>query len=85
MYINKSELESVGDYQQFVDLYNQIVDDCRQCRIDAKLSQTDLSEMLEVNRWRIVDFEHKKKLDWQMLFLTSKKLGIDIFFNHKIN
>jgi len=85
MYINKSELESVGDYQQFVDLYNQIVDDCRQCRIDAKLSQTDLAKLLRVNRWRIVDFEHKKKLDWQMLFLASQKLGIDIFFNHKIN
>ena len=84
MYINKNELECVGNYQQFSDLYNQIVDDCRQCRIDAKLSQMDLAEMLAVNRWRIVEFEHKKKMDWQILFLAAEKLGIEIFFNHKI-
>jgi DNA-binding XRE family transcriptional regulator len=85
MYINESELECVGNYQHFTDLYSQIVDDCRQCRTEAKLSQTDLAEMLAVNRWRIVEFEQKKKLDWQILFLASQKLGIDIFFNHKIN
>ena len=85
MYINENELECVVNYQQFTDLYNQIVGDCRQCRVDAKLSQTDLAKMFGVNRWRIVEFEHKKKMDWQILFLASKKLGIEIFLNHKIN
>lgn len=84
--MNNKELQNshVENYQQFKDNYNKIVDDCRQCRIDAKLSQTDLADMFGVNRWRIVEFEQKKKMDWQILFLASEKLGIEIFFNHKI-
>jgi hypothetical protein len=41
--------------------------------------------MLAINRWRIVEFEQKKKMDWQILFLASEKLGIEIFLTHKIN
>jgi hypothetical protein len=44
-----------------------------------------MANWLNVGRWRIIEFESKKKMDLEMLFNYSDKLSIDIFLNHKIN
>jgi DNA-binding XRE family transcriptional regulator len=82
---NEIEIKAVENYQQFKDNYNKIVDDCRHLRDGAGFTQSFMANWLNVGRWRIIEFESKKKIDLKMLFSYSEKLSIDIFINHKIN
>jgi DNA-binding XRE family transcriptional regulator len=82
---NDLENNHVENYQQFKDNYNKIVDDCRHLRDGAGFTQSFMANWLNVGRWRIIEFESKKKIDLEMLFNYSDKLSIDIFLNHKIN
>jgi DNA-binding XRE family transcriptional regulator len=85
MYINEIEIKAVENYQQFKDNYNKIVDNCRHLRDGAGFTQSFMANWLNVGRWRIIEFESKKKIDLEMLFSYAEKLSIDIFLNHKIN
>jgi DNA-binding XRE family transcriptional regulator len=54
-------------------------------RDSAGFTQSFMANWLNVGRWRIIEFESKKKIDLELLFSYSEKLSIDIFINHKIN
>ena len=82
---NDLENNHVENYQQFMEHYNKIVDDCRHLRDSAGFTQSFMANWLNVGRWRIIEFESKKKIDLELLFNYSDKLSIDIFINHKIN
>jgi DNA-binding XRE family transcriptional regulator len=85
MYINEIEIQAVGNYQQFMEQYNKIVDDCRQVRDAGGFSQSFMAEWCGVGRWRIIEFEQKKHLDMEMLFAYAEKLSIEIIFHHQIS
>jgi DNA-binding XRE family transcriptional regulator len=84
MYINENELECVVNYQHFKEKYYKIVDKTQQIRKEIPLTQQELAQDMGVLRWKIIDFENKKNMDLELMFLICEKLGIDLYFKYEI-
>jgi DNA-binding XRE family transcriptional regulator len=84
--MNNNDLENshVENYQQFKEKYYKIVDKTQQIRKEIPLTQQELAELINVLRWKIIDFENKKNIDLELMFKICNKLGIYLYFEYEI-
>lgn len=77
--------ENVPNIEQFKQAYKAIVHELVQTRNQAKLNQAEISDLIKVDRRKIISLEAAEKIDIQTLLLYADKLSIDIKLTFEIN
>lgn len=77
--------DKVQNIELFKTLYKELVPKLVQIRKSSGTNIDQMAGWLNVDRRKIMQFEHLKKINLELLLLYGDKLSVDVKINFEIN